>query len=345
MIRSAVRTASAQSTEPMILPRVPITTPQALRVRIGVATGLALLLLLLPMHGMGQVRSVESLIEQGEKVGANPDLMRAVADRAETAGLSPETTADLLQPALSLAEKNLPSSPLLNKTLEGFAKQVPPARMTPVLQRIQSHTEQAGAVASAWLDRADVQEFVGESATSSTARNRLISNITEAQQQDIPLENVGQFLEQLPASVERRPVSLSEVSTAVSVMPDLPGPSNAASVNRELLSAALQAGYDAESLDQLPAALERARQESQRPMTSISKGVARAIAQNTPASTVLRSLFQGSVPGGGPPTDVGNGPPTSPPGQGKPPGGNGEPPVDPGQDPPVGPPGESGGGG
>lgn len=308
--------------------------------------GLAVLLFLVPVHASGQTSSVASLIEKGETAGAPADLMRSVADRADAAGLGQETTAELLQPAVSLAERDLPASPLLNKTLEGFAKQVPPARMTSVLQQIQMHTERAGGLASQWLKQAPVQEFVGESAESATARHQFIANLTEAQQQDIPLENVEQFLNTLPDAVERRPVALSEVSLAVSVMPDLPGRSSTSSVSHQLLSTALDAGYDAESMRQLPAALDRARRQSQRPIEVIAREATQAISQGTPAANVLRSLFQGNVPpGNGPPSEVGNGAPDAPPGQGKPPGQTRPPSDNPGQGPPDDPPGGGGSGG
>lgn len=317
----------------------------AFREKIGVVVGLAALLFLVPVYASGQTPSVQSLIEQGETAGAPSDLMRSVADRAKTAGLSRETTAELLQPAVSLAERNLPAAPLLNKTLEGFAKQVPPSRMTSVLQQIQTQTESAGALASRWLERASVQEFVDESAESATARDQFITNVTEAQQQDVPLKNVEQFLNTLPDAVERRPVSLSEVSLAVSVMPDLPGSSSGSSVTHQLLSTALDAGYDAESMRQLPAALDRARRQSQRPVDVIAREATQAIAQDTPAANVLRSLFQGNVPAGdAPPSEIGNGPPDTPPGQGKPPGRMGSPNDNPGNGPPGDPRGGGGGG-
>jgi hypothetical protein len=100
----------------------------------------------------------------------------------------------------------------------------------------------------------------------------------------------------------------------------------------------------------LPAALEQAQQASQRPASAIAQGVAQAISRGTPASNVLRSLFQGTLPGGGPPSNVGEDAP-GPPGQGKPPGENGRPPGtpapdDPGNGPPDDPPADppSGGG-
>jgi hypothetical protein len=298
---------------------------------------LALLGLLVPASAAAQDVSVQSLIEQGRQAGVDAELMQSVAGRAEKAGLGPEETAALLRPAVTVAEKGLPAGPLLNKTLEGLAKRVPAGRMRPVLQTLQTNTERAGASVTAWLSRDDVKQLVGESGEGS-ARAELIVNATEAQQQGLSLETVEQFLDALPGGVERRSVSVAEVATAVSVMPDLPGSADNPGVTRQLLTAALNAGYDGEALRQLPAALESAQRQAQQPASVIARGTAQAIARGTPAASVLRSLFQGSMPGLGPPGNPGNGPPSTLPGQGKAPGDGQRPP---GADPPDDP----GGGG
>mgnify|MGYP000102450714 CR=1 FL=1 len=308
--------------------------------------GLLLFAAALPTAAWGQP-SVQSLIEQGRAAGADAELLQTVAARAEAAGFSDRATADLLRPAVGLAERDLPATPLLTKTLEGLAKQVPAGRMSPVLQRLQTHTQEAGALVSSWVQQDATQELLGRSGPPPKAeRDQLITTIAEARQQDLPPPALEQFLTQLPGAVQRRPVGLSEVATAVSAMPDLPGARDNPALARELLAAALNAEYDAESLRQLPAALEQARRTSSQPASAIAKGAARAIAQGTPAANVLRTLFQGTIPGVGPAAGAGSGPPGTPPGQGKPPGEGGRPPGagapdDPGNspaDPPGGPP-------
>ncbi len=305
----------------------------------GRIVGLVFLGLFLPIAAPAQEASVQSLITQGEEAGADVELMRNVASRAETAGLDPEQTAGLLRPAVSLAERDLPTVPLLNKTLEGLSKQVPAARMTPVLQQFRGDTERAGELVSTWMGREEVKGLAGETGgPSSGERTQLITDVTEAKRQGVSLGAIEQFLDVLPESVERRPVTFSEVSAAVSVMPDLPSSGDHPEVTQQLLTAALNAGYEGESMRQLPAALEHAQQESQRPAAAVARGAAQAIDRGVPAASVLRSLFQGTMPGSGPPSDVGNELPGTLPGQGKPP--TTGPPDDPGQgDPPPDNPG------
>lgn len=315
------------------------TSVEASPFALTVVVGLMVVALLFPKSAMGQ-DSVPSLIDRAQAAGADADLLRSVASRAEKAGLGPEQTAELLRPAVTLAERDLPTHPLLNKTLEGLAKRVPPGRMTPVLQQLQANTERAGTLVSTWLKRKDTNQLVGQSASSS-ARTQLITSVTEAQQQNVPVKTVEQFLDGLPGGVQRHSMPLSDVAAAVSVMPDLPGSASNPTVTNQLLTAALDAGYDRKSLQQLPVALERAQRETQRPPTAIAKGTARAISKGTPAARVLQNLFQGAMPGAGPPSGVGNGPPETPPGQGKPPGkGNVPPGVDPGERGPGNNPGQ-----
>lgn len=301
---------------------------------------------------LGQTPDIDALIDRGNQAGVNTSQMRAVADRAQQAGLSGEATAELLRPAVELAEQDLPPSPVLAKTLEGLAKNVPASRMNPVLAQLRFRTERAGTIVSEWTQRPEVRELLAISENAQRqgppekARKRMITAITNAQQQDIPAETIQSFLDNLPSSVDRRPVRMGAVATAVSVLPDLPGSKSTPKASRALLSAALDAGYNPESLRQLPAALRSARQASQQPPGILVSGAARAIARGTPAADVLQGLFQGTVPGVGPPGGRGGGPPAGGPGSGKPPGQGGKPP---GSGPPTnppgsGPPGNSGGG-
>ena len=299
---------------------------------------------------LGQPTDVQALLERGSAAGGNVEQMRTVAERARQAGLSEGAAASLLEPAVALAEQDLPTDPLLSKTLEGLAKQVPPPRMQPVLQQYRTRTEQAGQFVTQWAQRDEVRQLLGaenaasEAAPQTNDRASLVAAITEARQQGAAAKHVESFLSGLPNGVERRPVSMSEVAAAVNVLPDLPGNGASPETATQLATAALNAGYSPESLRQLPSALRSARQNSNRPLDALARGTAQAIARGAPAASVLKSLFQGSFPGGGPPASVGNGPPGKGPGNGKPP--ETGPPDNPPDNPPGGngPPGGSGGG-
>ncbi|MFP4227502.1 MAG: hypothetical protein ACLFTE_01590 [Salinivenus sp.] len=300
--------------------------------RIGVGL---LLAALLPYGAVAQEASVQSILDRGQEAGADVDLMRTVASRAEAANLSPAATAEILEPAVSLAEQDLPTRPVLNKALEGLSKNVPPDRMRSVLQQLHTSTEQAGQLVTGWLEKEDTRTMLGadEEPVSERGRSDLVASVADAQQQEVSAETIESFLNELPATTDRRPVPLPNVSVAVGVLPDLAGNGEVGPAAQDLLVAALNAGYDAESMRQLPTAIEQAERETQQPAAAIAKGTAQAISWGTPAANVLRNLFRGAPPAG-PPTHTGEG------GQGQ----NGPPDDPPDNDPPDNPPGGGGGG-
>lgn len=329
-----------------------LPTAESLVARAGGALLLVAVLLGSTQAALGQESAVQSLIERGRQAGANVTQMQSVANRAREAGMGPNETTALLRPAVELAEMDLPSGPLLTKSLEGLAKNVPPSRMHPVLEELRTHTERAGKIVSQWTQEPATKKLLGLSETEvdrgppEDRRTEMVTAITHAQQQGIPGETIKNFLDNLPSAVERRPISIGAVATAVGVLPDLPGSKSSSDAATKLLTAALDAGYSRESLQQLPAALRSAGRARQKPPGALVANAARAIAQGTPAASVLQGLFQGSLPGLGPPAGRGGGPPGTVPGNGKPPGQGGKPP---GKGPPGntggGPPGNTGGGG
>lgn len=320
------------------------------RLRAGAGLVLVTMLVgLLAGRAVGQDSPVPSLIEQGGQAGADATLLRTVADRAQAANLSSQATADLLRPAVRLAEQDLPSTPLLNKALEGLAKRVPPARMTPVLQSLRDHTEWAGTLVTEWTAQESIRSMVtaAQDPPPRAEVDALVIGAAEARQQGMSPSTIEGFLASIPDATQRRPIPLSEIATATSVLSDLPGRAISSRAGQQLLISALNAGYDSESLRQLPAAMKQAQRQSQRPFTAIAQSASQAIAQGTPAARVLQSLFRGGVPGavGEGPPGAGNGPPGAPPGQGPPtdPPGKGPPDDPPGNGPPDDPPGGGGG--
>lgn len=301
-------------------------------------------LLLGPVVGAGaQPAAVDQLVAEGAQAGVNRALMEQVVRRAEQAGYTADQTAQLLRPAVGLAQERLPADGVLQKALEGLAKRVPPPRIQPVLQRIQTSTQQAGTLVSMWVQRSDVQAMMGNGGASpldEAARGQLVRSVAQARMQNVPPDVAQQLLEALPARTQRRPIPPSDVAAAMQVLPELMGNGASPQTTIELLTSAVDAGYGPTNVRQLPTAVQAARQQSQRPMDVLVRNASRAIAQGTPAADVLSRLFDGGFPGG-PPGDVG--PPGSVPGQGKPP----DTPPGQGKGPPNqggGPPGQGGSG-
>ncbi|WP_179862231.1 hypothetical protein [Longibacter salinarum] len=284
---------------------------------------------------------VTSVVERGEAAGADGELLRNVAKRAQLNGASPQTVVDLLTPAVELAESGLPASPILNKTLEGLAKRVPASRVRSVVSGLASHIRETGPMIDAWLRQSDVQSRLRDA--SPSGRDQLIVSSAHARQQGLKMGDVEKLLAEVPTIADRRgpqaaAPSTREVAAAVRAMAEMPDASQDRTLARNLVASALSAGYSADEVGQLPAALQRAQAQTRQPMPALTQGVAQAIAQGVPATDVLRGLYQGRVadlPAAADGAGAGNGPP---PGQGKPPDAGKPPNIPPGK-PPGDPPG------
>ena len=270
--------------------------------------------------------SPDELIERGDAASADRDLLEQVAERAQNANLSPQETAQILEPAVDLAERDLPSTMALRKALEGTAKQVPAGRLQPAIQEVATATEEAGSLVDEWAGGPEVRDLIGEtdadlSSPESPGRARLIEGATQARMQDLPPETIQQLLESVPANTERRPIAPQDIAAAVEVLPDMADEGAVPEDMTTMLTSALDAGYHPSEIRQLPTAVEMAGRQAQQPPGVVARGAAQAIAQGTPASDIIDRLFDGDLPG--PPDDRGEGPPddAGPPDNG-PPGSN-----------------------
>lgn len=283
---------------------------------------LAVLLLVMPLGAAAQpTSSVRRLIERGTEAGIDAPLMEQIAQRVDQAGFGPGQSVQLLRPAVDLAEQDLPAQTVLRKALEGLAKRVPPSRIRPVLQRLHTHTQQAGALVEVWTEQPSVREMMGEAGTSALdgeARDQLVASAAQARAQNVPPDVVERLLETLPAETGRRPISPGDVVAAVQVLPELLDNGASPQATIQLLTSAVDAGYGPANLRQLPTAIRVAQQRNPRPVDVLARNAARAVARGLPAADVLGRLFEGGLPGG-PPGDVGGAPANVPPGQGKPP--------------------------
>ena len=258
--------------------------------------------------------------------------MQMIARRTRRAGLGAGAAASLLRPAVRLAEQGLSAGPLLAKALEGLAKQVPRARMQPVLRKQRLHTEQAGQLVRQGAPARKGSPVRKESSDPKRTRDRLLATAADALREGVSAGDIEAFLSGLPEK-PRRPPSAQQVTAAVVVLPDLLEAGSSPKAMRRLLTSAIEAGFGAESIRQLPSVLQGAHRGRPQPVGVLAEGAAKAIARGTPATRVLGGLFPGGIPGDGLP--AGAGPPGTTPGVGKPPtaGPSDEP------EPPGGPPG------
>jgi hypothetical protein len=250
-------------------------------------------------------------------------LLIRVSDRVAAHGLPPDQGAELLAPAVRLAEQDLPGELVLHKALEGLAKNVPPARIHSVLGQIEVNSEQSGRFVEAWMNRPEVQEALGgedgrgNEASERATKRQLTESMVQARMNEVSHAVLEKLLTELPARTSRRPISPGAVATILRVLPDLPADVRHNNSASALLTAALDAGYAAEAVRQLPSAMRTAIGQTRRPADALAHAATRQISRGAPAADVLGSLFRGHVPGGPPGARGGEPPVNDPPGQGK----------------------------
>jgi len=292
---------------------------------------------------------VSEILRRGVDAGIDEGLMRSVAERARQTGTAPEATAEMLAPAVRLAEAGLPATPVLNKVLEGLAKRVPPARVQSVADRLAGHVQQVGPVVDTWLQREDVRAASAE--VEGKGRADIIVSAANARQQGLALDDVQLLLAELPGRARGRRLGPSNVAAAVRATAEMPRDDADPSGVREIVLAAVEAGYTADEIGQLPVALRQAQARANRPLPALARDARRAISRGTPASEVIGQLSRGRPPLPPPAAGRGGSGQGPPPGQGKPPNTGppdsppGGPPDTPPQGPPLDPPGGPPGGG
>lgn len=263
------------------------------------------------------VSTVDGLLERGQQAGIDLELVNQFAERAQAKGLTLGQTSELLRPAVTLAEENLPADLVLRKSLEGLAKGVPHARIQPVVQRIYQHTETTGSFIEGWMRRAEVQQMMGQKPgqpAAANVRHQLVESAVQAQMHQVPAKMVRKLLSDLPVNTKHHPIPVGNIGAALRVLPDFPGKALAEGEPVALLVTALDAGFEPQEIGQLPAAMRSALQQSHRPAAVLMRGAAGEIARGKPAAEVLATLFNGGLPGA-----PGLSPGVRPPGQEGPP--------------------------
>ena len=270
------------------------------RARLGRPMAAAAALLVgLVLAAPGAAQAPEELAERARAAGANPALVDGVLTRARQAGAEPSVTARLLRPAVELGEAGLPSTLVLQKSLEGLAKGVPARRVASVVENLQASVVAGGGLVDPWLENPRVRELVGAGPDGRPGRSVLIESTASALSQGASSDLVTTFLERVPATLRRQSVTPLELGVAVEVLSDLPVAARDPAMGADVLVSALDAGFGPSELRELPEALRMAERRGQLPAEAVARG---AMAQmgELPAAAVLRNLFQGDFPGKAP---------------------------------------------
>ncbi|MDZ7756571.1 hypothetical protein [Rhodohalobacter sp.] len=277
------------------------------------------LLLAIPVNLFAQ-ETVESLLDRATASGIDQTRITEVRQRVQERGMSDQEFMSIIQPAIDMADENLPYEMIFEKVLEGLSKGVSTQRMAPVLSSIHENASRSAQFVDRWMQRSEVRKFVerGEGRMEREQfRNEMVKAGSKAMMQNI---DEGILIETLNNVSEGNmdKVKPSGLLAAINILGDLPNGSNSASQNARLVLRALQSGFEAGDIQKLPAALNMAQRRSQLPAAAVGKGFMEQIERGFPSERILQNMFNGQV-GGGPPGNVPGGIMNERPGR---PGGN-----------------------
>jgi len=264
-----------------------------------------LLILIMPAALIAQQRSLQDLMVRASAVGFGADRIAEIEQRAASSGMGELDLAALLEPAVELAEQNLPADFAIQKMMEGFSKNVPAGRMTPVLQLIREKTPLAASLADNWIEKSEVTVFMNSLGENQVRfRRDLVSANLKSLTQNVDAGLLEGVLNELGRESILRNRSPQAVVAAVSVLPDLPASLLQEGEVRGLLARAVGSGFSASDLQKLPGAIDAAERRSQLPAAAILNGMSHQIGNGIPANQILQNLFKGNI-NAGPPQGTG----------------------------------------
>lgn len=272
------------------------------------AVMLFVLMLGLPVVTEAQNGTLSEMIEQARAAGIEQSRIADLQNRAQARGISDDELMQIIAPAVSMAEKNLPHEMIFEKAFEGISKNVPFQRMQPVFSSILESSEQAAGFVDEWVTRPEVGQMLqrsGERMDQDRFRNEMVRAGAKTLSQNFDGETFRETLNLISEGRIMENTRPSSVLAAVNVLSDLPSAAQEPTETARIILSALAGGFDAADLQKLPGAMHMAQRRSELPANAVAEGLSRQLQGGLPASEILQNLFNGEV-GGGPP---GNTPP------------------------------------
>jgi len=248
-----------------------------------------------------QNNDLEQAMNQARQAGIEMAEIEQFRNRAVERGIIDDDIVRILDPAIKLAEQNLPHDIMIQKALEGFAKGIPAERIIPVLEGISGQVLQASEIVDPWMQRDRVRNFIANKGGGEQRfRNEMIkAGMKTMSQPDGPdiLQNVLGNVEESGVLDKTDPPALI---SAINIMPDLPDAAGRPDQVSGLITEALNRGFRPNELQALPSAMQAAQRRSQLPAASVFEGITGQMRNGIPADQILQNLFNGNISAGPP---------------------------------------------
>lgn len=243
---------------------------------------------------------LDKVVQRAEKAGIEADQLQMLINRAEQKGLSEKQIAALIRPAAELAEQNLPGEIIIQKAFEGLAKSIPPTRIEPVLMNFKSRIQQAEQVVDPWMKRNNTDQeenYITERGNQRSVKNLLIESVAVALSANTSEQQITGLLDHLIANTQKTTLPPQSLATAIQILPDLITTDKDPTLSYKLLNNAVNAGFTASDLNQLPQAMKLARQNSRLPVQAVANRFNRQLESGLTASQIIQNLQVGNVKG------------------------------------------------
>ncbi len=266
---------------------------------------LLLCLAAFPILAFGQATDLESVVAEAQKAGIEQSTLDEIRSKARQGGLADEDIAELVRPAVDLAQQGLPADIIFSKVMEGLSKNVPANRISAVLQKIKGATEQSEPVVDRWMNASNAGDQIpsGSDMSEEEFRSEMISSVSKGLMSGVPEGEISALLDEVTSTGALAQSSPRSVATAVRVFPELPTTAENPEKSRSFIIRSLKSGFNSSELQKLPGAMTVAQRRSQLPAASVIEGVAQQLRSGVPAKQILKNLFNGNI-GGGPPGSI-----------------------------------------
>lgn len=267
-------------------------------IRSGLATCALWLAAWLVLAPPAAAQTPEALMSRGASSGADLELMQELRARAAQRGLGEEATVRLLSPVVAAAEAGVPSRGVALKGLEGLSKGYPPQLVADAMADLQGAMRRAAGLVDPWIGRSEVAAAVTAPASiPGAARGQLVESVGLALQAGASEEALAGLLERVPAGLRTERVSALRLGVAAEVLAELPVAVGDPDMAADLVVDALNSGFGAAELRELPGALGAAARRGELPAAAVARGARAQMRGGIPAATVLQNLFRGEFPG------------------------------------------------
>lgn len=272
-----------------------------------VMLALMMVFTLAPSFGRAMIDGEDPVMKRALDAGIDAEEFGRLVERAKNREMTPDQLRQILIPVVSLAEMDLPYNIAMNKVAEGLAKQVSATGILHVLQDMQNSMDRSVAIIDPWMKRTQVQGVLRLKKASQTAdevtryyRHILIEAALFSLQNETDEMLLHRFLEEVIPTKIMAKGDLRVIASGLQALSDMPMTQDDPGLSIRLLVGAMNAGFSASEIRELPCALRSALSGDHLPMGKLAGHMDPQQYKNNSARQFMEHAFQGNMIGGPP---------------------------------------------